>query len=48
MPTSAIKDLLKKWEDVRTTVLEWHPNHIEVKGLGISTTTMPLITSGKS
>jgi hypothetical protein len=30
MPTSAIKDLLKKWEDVRTTVLDWHPNQVEV------------------
>jgi hypothetical protein len=28
MPTSAIKDLLTKWKDVRTTVLEWHPNHV--------------------
>ncbi|GFS95175.1 uncharacterized protein TNCV_2705201 [Trichonephila clavipes] len=26
MPTSAIKDLLKKWEDVRAMVLKWHPN----------------------
>ncbi|GFW86515.1 hypothetical protein TNCV_4332991 [Trichonephila clavipes] len=26
MPTSAIKDLLKKWADVRAMVLEWHPN----------------------
>ncbi|GFX48024.1 uncharacterized protein TNCV_4113591 [Trichonephila clavipes] len=26
MPTSAIKDLLKKWADERTMVLEWHPN----------------------
>jgi hypothetical protein len=34
MPTSAIKDLLKKWEDVRTTVLEWHPNYVEVSGVG--------------
>ncbi|GFT79886.1 uncharacterized protein TNCV_4598011 [Trichonephila clavipes] len=25
MPTSAIKDLLKKREDVRAMVLEWHP-----------------------
>ncbi|GFV40844.1 uncharacterized protein TNCV_4391051 [Trichonephila clavipes] len=25
IPTSAIKDLLKKWEDVRAMVLEWHP-----------------------
>jgi hypothetical protein len=48
MLTSAIKNLLKKWEDVRTTVLEWHPNQVEVNGFGISTTAMPLITSGKS
>jgi hypothetical protein len=34
MPTSAIKDLLKKWEDVRTTVLEWYPNHVEVNRVG--------------
>jgi hypothetical protein len=34
MPTSAIKDILKKWEDVRTTVLEWHPNHVEVNRVG--------------
>ncbi|GFY34005.1 uncharacterized protein TNCV_4597131 [Trichonephila clavipes] len=26
MPTSAIKDLLKKWEDIRAMVLERHPN----------------------
>ncbi|GFS48396.1 receptor-type tyrosine-protein phosphatase kappa [Trichonephila clavipes] len=26
MPTSSIKDLSKKWEDVREMVLEWHPN----------------------
>ncbi|GFV41821.1 uncharacterized protein TNCV_3629721 [Trichonephila clavipes] len=44
MPTSAIKDLLKKWEAVRAMGLEWHPNqavrspkrinrfHIEVYG----------------
>ncbi|GFW13853.1 uncharacterized protein TNCV_2097341 [Trichonephila clavipes] len=30
MPTSAIKDLLKKWEDVRAMVLEWHPNQADV------------------
>jgi hypothetical protein len=48
MPTSAIKDLLKKWEDVRTTVLEWHPNHVEVNRVGDLYNTMPLITSGKS
>ncbi|GFY13153.1 protein FAM210B, mitochondrial [Trichonephila clavipes] len=47
MPTSAIKDLLKKWEAVRAMVLEWHPWLMSV-GLGIFTTTMLLITSGKS
>ncbi|GFW31912.1 uncharacterized protein TNCV_5040811 [Trichonephila clavipes] len=26
MPISAIKDILKKWADVREMVLEWHPN----------------------
>ncbi|GFT89684.1 uncharacterized protein TNCV_3137711 [Trichonephila clavipes] len=30
MPTSAIKDLLKKWEDVRAMVLEWHPYQADV------------------
>ncbi|GFT32588.1 hypothetical protein TNCV_3145411 [Trichonephila clavipes] len=30
MPTSAMKDLLKKWEDVRAMVLEWHPNQVDV------------------
>ncbi|GFV68636.1 uncharacterized protein TNCV_2274991 [Trichonephila clavipes] len=30
MPTSAIKDLLKMWEAVRTMVLEWHPNQAYV------------------
>ncbi|XP_071041892.1 tigger transposable element-derived protein 1-like [Parasteatoda tepidariorum] len=34
MPTSAIKDLLKKWEDVRAMVLEWHPNKADVSGVG--------------
>jgi hypothetical protein len=34
MPTSAIKDLLNKLDDVRTTVLEWHPNHVEVNRVG--------------
>ncbi|GFX98210.1 uncharacterized protein TNCV_4908531 [Trichonephila clavipes] len=34
MPTSAIKDLLKKWEDVRAMVLEWHPNHADVSRVG--------------
>ncbi|GFW91767.1 hypothetical protein TNCV_3400271 [Trichonephila clavipes] len=30
MPTSALKDLLKKWEAVRAMVLEWHPNQADV------------------
>ncbi|GFW26391.1 uncharacterized protein TNCV_383531 [Trichonephila clavipes] len=30
MPTSAIKDLLKKWEAVRAMVLEWHRNQVDV------------------
>ncbi|GFW89646.1 uncharacterized protein TNCV_1025301 [Trichonephila clavipes] len=30
MPTSAIKDLLKKWEAVRAMLLEWHPNQPDV------------------
>ncbi|GFX87960.1 hypothetical protein TNCV_4374251 [Trichonephila clavipes] len=30
MRTSAIKDLLKKWADVRAMVLEWHPNQADV------------------
>ncbi|GFX66790.1 chitin-binding type-4 domain-containing protein [Trichonephila clavipes] len=30
MPTSAIKDLLKKWADVRAMVLECHPNQADV------------------
>ncbi|GFT06758.1 uncharacterized protein TNCV_643121 [Trichonephila clavipes] len=30
MPTSAIKDLLKKWEAVRAMVLEWHLNPADV------------------
>ncbi|KAF3422694.1 hypothetical protein E2986_12592, partial [Frieseomelitta varia] len=51
MPTSAIKDLLKKFgKDVRTTILEWHPNEIEVNRLRDfcnSAVTMLLITSGK-
>jgi hypothetical protein len=42
MPTSVIKDLLK-WKDVRTTVLEWYPNHIEVNRVGDL-----YITSGKA
>ncbi|GFU05882.1 uncharacterized protein TNCV_3394671 [Trichonephila clavipes] len=34
MPTSAIKYLLKKWEDVRAMVLEWHPNQADVSRVG--------------
>ncbi|GFV29752.1 uncharacterized protein TNCV_1925771 [Trichonephila clavipes] len=30
MPTSAIKDLLKKWDAVKEMVLEWHPNQADV------------------
>ncbi|GFS93199.1 uncharacterized protein TNCV_1052021 [Trichonephila clavipes] len=34
MPTSAIKDLLKKWEAVRAKILEWHPNQADVSRVG--------------
>ncbi|GFW15698.1 uncharacterized protein TNCV_3581961 [Trichonephila clavipes] len=34
MPTSAINDLLKKWEAVRAMVLEWHPNQADVSRVG--------------
>ncbi|GFX42032.1 uncharacterized protein TNCV_353391 [Trichonephila clavipes] len=34
MPTSAIKDLLKKWEAVGAMVLEWHPNQADVSRIG--------------
>ncbi|GFW77039.1 uncharacterized protein TNCV_2724691 [Trichonephila clavipes] len=34
MTTSAIKDLLKKWADVRAMVLEWHPNQADVSRVG--------------
>ncbi|GFX09362.1 uncharacterized protein TNCV_1887751 [Trichonephila clavipes] len=33
IPTSAIKDLLKKWETVRAMVLEWHANQADVSRL---------------
>ncbi|GFW35864.1 uncharacterized protein TNCV_1926951 [Trichonephila clavipes] len=33
MPTSAIKDLLKKWERC-AIVLEWHPNQADVSRVG--------------
>ncbi|GFW40068.1 uncharacterized protein TNCV_5117511 [Trichonephila clavipes] len=34
MPKSAIKDLLKKWEDVRAMVLEWHPYKADISRFG--------------
>ncbi|GFU18637.1 uncharacterized protein TNCV_1488811 [Trichonephila clavipes] len=34
MPTSAIKDLLNKWEAVRAMVIEWHPNQADVRRVG--------------
>ncbi|GFX88663.1 uncharacterized protein TNCV_832931 [Trichonephila clavipes] len=34
MPTSAIKDLLKKCAYVRSMVLEWHPNQADVSRVG--------------
>ncbi|GFX32128.1 uncharacterized protein TNCV_4099771 [Trichonephila clavipes] len=34
MPISVIKDLFKKWEDVRAMVLEWHPNQTDVSRVG--------------
>ncbi|GFU87359.1 uncharacterized protein TNCV_2716451 [Trichonephila clavipes] len=34
MPTSAIKDLLIKWADVRVIVLEWHSNQTDVSREG--------------
>ncbi|GFU19503.1 uncharacterized protein TNCV_4371751 [Trichonephila clavipes] len=34
MPTSTIKDLLKKWADVRAMVLKWHPNQTDVSRVG--------------
>ncbi|GFW69272.1 uncharacterized protein TNCV_486211 [Trichonephila clavipes] len=34
MPTSAIKNLLKKWEAVRAMVLEWHPNQADFSRVG--------------
>ncbi|GFU87398.1 uncharacterized protein TNCV_2716831 [Trichonephila clavipes] len=34
MLTSAIKDRLKKWKDVRAMVLEWHPNQADVSRVG--------------
>ncbi|GFX46840.1 uncharacterized protein TNCV_4039861 [Trichonephila clavipes] len=34
MPTSAIKDLMKKWEAVRAMVLKWYPNQADVSRVG--------------
>ncbi|GFX58933.1 uncharacterized protein TNCV_806371 [Trichonephila clavipes] len=34
MPTSTIKDRLRKWADVRAMVLEWHPNQADVSRVG--------------
>ncbi|GFV47483.1 uncharacterized protein TNCV_885551 [Trichonephila clavipes] len=34
MPTFAIKDLFKKWADVRAMVLKWHPNQAVVSRVG--------------
>ncbi|GFX57488.1 uncharacterized protein TNCV_3051391 [Trichonephila clavipes] len=34
MPTSAIKDLLKKWAAVKAMVLEWHTNQADVSRVG--------------
>ncbi|GFV78337.1 uncharacterized protein TNCV_94971 [Trichonephila clavipes] len=34
MPTSAIKDLLKKWADVKAMFLEWHPNQADASRVG--------------
>ncbi|GFU73635.1 uncharacterized protein TNCV_996291 [Trichonephila clavipes] len=34
MPTSAIKDLFKKWDAVRAMVLKWHPNQADVSRVG--------------
>ncbi|GFV70298.1 uncharacterized protein TNCV_4540801 [Trichonephila clavipes] len=34
MPTSAIKDLLKKWDAVRAMVLEWHQNQADISRVG--------------
>ncbi|GFW58056.1 uncharacterized protein TNCV_2742021 [Trichonephila clavipes] len=34
MPTSAIKDFLKKWDAVRAMVLKWHTNQAYVSRVG--------------
>ncbi|GFT24143.1 uncharacterized protein TNCV_2063891 [Trichonephila clavipes] len=48
MPTSAIKDLLKKWADVRALVLEWHPNQAVSRVGDLYNDNAIIITSGKS
>ncbi|GFX95705.1 uncharacterized protein TNCV_4886311 [Trichonephila clavipes] len=34
MPTSAIKDIFKKWNAVRAMVLDWHPSQADVSRVG--------------
>ncbi|GFV41040.1 uncharacterized protein TNCV_2666311 [Trichonephila clavipes] len=34
MQTSTIQDILKKWEDVRAMVSEWHPNQADISRVG--------------
>ncbi|GFX23301.1 uncharacterized protein TNCV_1559001 [Trichonephila clavipes] len=34
MPASVIKDIFKKWNAVRTMVLEWQPNQADVSRVG--------------
>ncbi|GFX47871.1 uncharacterized protein TNCV_4792511 [Trichonephila clavipes] len=34
MPTSAVKDILKKWKAVIAMVLEWHRNQADVSRVG--------------
>ncbi|GFT03994.1 uncharacterized protein TNCV_1731321 [Trichonephila clavipes] len=48
MPTSSIKDLLKKWEAVRAMVLEWHPNQADISRVGDLYNNNAINTSGKS
>ncbi|GFX40809.1 uncharacterized protein TNCV_3760331 [Trichonephila clavipes] len=49
MPTSAIKDLFKKWDAVRAMVLEWHPNQDDVSRVGdLYNDKILSIISGKS
>ncbi|GFV94631.1 uncharacterized protein TNCV_3826981 [Trichonephila clavipes] len=48
MPTSAIKDILKKWVDVRAMVLEWHPNQADVSRLSLTSAFGATITGSSS